>query len=189
MSDSADHKHEQALTPQEAARLLRELAEQLERGVLVLEQREVRLEHALVLEQSLKPEDQGLAYKLKLKYRPAGGPDSHPRPARQTMPASSQGEPSGRDFKELKRSLGRTFKEAKAALTTGGLPAPATARGLWDICRLLAAQAGAQDPGFMELERQAGLLLQAVEQGGAAGAGQAVLAMDRLKAACHAKKK
>ncbi|MBI4800224.1 MAG: hypothetical protein HY794_16155 [Desulfarculus sp.] len=189
MSDSADHKNEQALSPQEAARLLRELAEQLEKGVLTLENQEVRLEHALVLEQSLKPEDQGLAYKLKLKYRPAGGPASHPHPTRASVPASGQGEAPARDFKELKRSLGRPFKEAKAALAAGGLPAAGTARGLWDTCRLLAAQAGAQDPGFVELERQAGLLLRAVEQGDAAGAGQAVLAMERLKSACHAKKK
>ena len=196
MSDQADRKHELALTPREAARLLRDLADQLERGVVTLNQREVHLEHALVLEQSLKPEEDGLAYKLKLKYKPAASPATQPDQApggqeptpAQAAKAVEEGAPP-HSFKELKRALSGPFKEIKAALAQGGLPPAGLARGLWQTCQQLLAQTGGQDQGFVELEQQAGQLARAVEQGDMARAGQAVQAMGRIKSDCHARSK
>ena len=187
MSDEEQHKNKAALSPQEAAGLLRRLAEQLEKGVLLLDGQQVRMDHALVLEQALKAEEGGLSYRLKLKYKSAAEAASQaPAPPKAPSPAAGGQAPS---FKGLKKALSGPFKQIQATLAQGGLPAASLARGLLATCQelLTLPQAGGQ--GFQELAQQARLLLEAVEQGDAAQAGQATQAMGRLKSVCHAARK
>lgn len=181
MSDEEQHKNKATLSPQEAAGLLRRLAEQLEKGILLLDGQQVRMDHALVLEQALKAEEGGLSYRLKLKYKSAAEATSQA-----PSPAAGGQAPS---FKGLKKALSGPFKQIQATLAQGGLPAASLARGLLATCQelLTLPQAGGQ--GFQELAQQARLLLEAVEKGDAAQAGEATQAMGRLKSACHAARK
>ncbi|MFH1033676.1 MAG: GAK system XXXCH domain-containing protein [Pseudomonadota bacterium] len=189
MDDDLDSKNKAQLSPSEAAAMLRRLAEQLEQGFLLLEGRRVLVEHALILEQGVKTKDGGLSYKIKLKYKPvaqASGPPEQPALAGAPPAPSSTGGGAAPSFKALKKSLGRAFKQAQAAIKTGGLPTAELAGELLAICRQMPQTPQGGGQGFMELTQQGHLLLQAVEQSDATSAGQAVQAMARIKSSCHA---
>jgi XXXCH domain-containing protein len=189
MSDQGEHKNKSALSPREAADTLRQLAEQLERGTLVLDGQQVSMDHALVLEQSVKAEEGGLSYRLKLKYKTAathGGPEpTSPGAPMEPAPATG-GSGQAPSFKVMKKALGGLFKQIQAVVKQGGLPSAQLAQDLLELCGQLLdlPQGGGQ--GFHELRQQAQLLLQAVEKGDPALAGQAAQALGRIKSACHA---
>jgi XXXCH domain-containing protein len=188
MSEQAEHKNKSALSPREAAGLLRQLAEQLERGTLILDGQQVSMDHALVLEQSVKAEEGGLSYRLKLKYKPTaqhGGPEPA-APGAPAEPARATTGGQAPSFKAMKKALGGLFKQVQAAVNQGGLPSAQLAQDLLDLCGQLLnlPQGGGQ--GFQELEQQARLLVEAVTKADAALAGQAVQALGRIKSACHA---
>lgn len=183
-----EQKTEKALSPVEAAKFLRGLADKLEQGRMEFGDVLVELDADFTLKQSVKAKSDRLSFKIKLKYekalpvlgRPAGG--MHPLLERDDD--DDEPEPP-QSYKRLKKAMAKTFGQIGKALAGDALPAPALLQVFAAQSRQMVGFGGKGDEYYPAFLAETQALLAAAERGDAPQARLALAALNRRKKACH----
>jgi XXXCH domain-containing protein len=119
MSDREDTR-KLTLAPAEAARLLRELADQLEGGTLKVGADGAAPEDELKVKVSGKSKEGAASLALKLQWKYSAGPgEAVPDPGDGSTQQTACEIPS---YRSIKKGMGSTFKKIKSRLREGHLP-------------------------------------------------------------------
>lgn len=192
-----EQKMERLMSPAEAAGLLRSLAEKLEAGNLEFGHVSVELNDFFSVKQTVKTKSDRLCFKLKLKYEKSLHQIGALTPApthpllEKDLDEDEEEKPSGRPsgYKQLKKTMGRGFKQIGETLKLGNLPDPILVHSFHEQCQAMTTFPGKGEEHYQAFLEQAGLLLASVRQRDLTQAAAAYAALGAMKKACHAQYK
>jgi len=191
--DQGKAQKKDKFTPQEAAEYLRQLADDLEAGIIVLDEDELDINGEVKLKQSLKMKEDksSLKFKLKVTFVPPK-PESEATPAgvantasAAVVEASAAEDENLPSYKKLKKNMAKQFKEIRDALEAGSMPGEELAASFCENCRLMTIHPGKGDPYYPHFRSATQSFKFAVEAGDLEDAKAAVEELKQLKTDCH----
>jgi XXXCH domain-containing protein len=189
LSEEKKEKLKRVVSPEEAAALLRDLAEKLERGFFLMADSTFEIGSRLVFEQSLKLKPEKCSMKLKITASDAVSPTVSERSAGD-LTAVRQGGGDSRSFKELKRNMKKSFKLIKSALESGVLPSIGLVEGFCsDGEEMTAWKRSLDDPSYQAFSDRTKDLVSAVERGSRDDASAVVVDLESMEKICHGRKR
>lgn len=184
MSDHEKAKKSKPLTPEEAARLLRELADKLESGTLEVGDHGTVPAGNLKVKVSGKSKDGSASLSLKFQWKHAGaGKTEEPPPRKKKTKPGAAGIPS---YKSIKKRISSTFKLIRARLRAGCLPDAELARQFdEDAERMLHYPEKGEQAEIIAFRELSASFAAAVKAGDLDTAGKAAAALAAAEKSCH----
>ena len=185
MGDSKKRKFEMIVTMEEAAELLMQIARQMDQGALLIGETEVPLEGFRRLGVSLKHGEEGLRFKLKIKYLDGQSPGNDDEEDVEDEEDATL-TPERPRYKTLKKRMDSTFKAICASLDSGDLPDKDAVHSFVRDAGLMAAYADKKDDCWHpEVASGAEELASGFAEGDMERMQAAVRALRELKNFCH----
>ena len=183
MGSHGGNKKEQTLNPAEAAAMLRQLADQLEKGQVEMDEIAVETSGLVKIKQSVKAKDDKVSFKLKLKAEqiivPAASEEEPPDEG------GDESDPTTLAYKKLKKAMGKQFKAFKKLIETGGAPEASDLEAFAASCDAMITYEDKGDPGYPEFAQATAELRSAAAGGDPQAIAAAVQKLGELKTACH----
>jgi XXXCH domain-containing protein len=178
-----DSRKAKDLSPAEAARMLRELADELENGTLSVGDAGAVPAGKLRAKVSCKSKEDTASLSVKLQWRCAE-PGEVPVPSPKKK--SGTGTKDIPPYKSIKKSLASTFKKIRAQLREGELPDAELAELFDRDAELMFHYPGKGEPADIEaFHRIAAGFTAAVKAGDLEGAGREAAALAAAEKSCH----
>ncbi len=184
MSEREKAKKSKPLTPDEAARLLRELADKLESGTLEVGDEGAVPEGNLKVKVSGKSKDGSASLSLKLQWKSIDAGDTEePSPVKKKAKPGAAGIPS---YKSIKKRISSTFKQIRAQLRAGCLPDAELARLFdEDAERMLHYPKKGEKADIIAFREISATFAAAVKTGDRQAADKEMAALTAAEKSCH----
>ena len=170
------------LTPEEAARFLRDIASSLESGRVDLGNGGLDWDAIRKLKLKLRNSEGHVSLKAEVKPH-VDRPKREPHKSGQGVGSKARQRP----YKAVKKDMEKTFRGIQSALQQEGLPTPKEARDLHGQAREMLQQAGRDRDGcraFLELTEA---FVQAVQEEDRQRCRDLVRELERAEQKCHAR--
>jgi XXXCH domain-containing protein len=219
MSQSVSREKEIALTPAEAAELLRSLAGQLEAGGIEFGEVLVQTDGPVQIKQSIKTKSDEVSFKFKLKYETALNPDLDgalnklpkltPKAAEvaaeegdelieasEIQATKAMKRPSenraGKDkssFKSVKKDMSRSFKAIKKSLADVTMPSKEDIETFALDCEEMTTYPGKSEEHYQDFLHHVGDMKTAAQKGDHEALARAIAEIGAMKKTCHSSRK
>ncbi len=185
MLDTNNKKEEFYLSVKEAAEKLRILADELESGVITINQQKFSIAPDFQVKISQKTKGHILSFKLKFKLA-----NSLTETVDAEGGSTSSSEPDDENYKDLKKRMAKDFKAIKKSCMQGQvLPEPGLMERFCQDSKIMCSYPNKGEEFYETFLRQAGLLNEAFKASDLNALGAAVTALGQIRSDCHEKYK
>ncbi len=190
MSDSNKRKQEFSLSVKETAEKLRTLADELERGVVTVNDEKCSIATDTEVKISLKAKGDTFSSKLKFKLASSlSETEKVEGDVGEGEPVSSTG-PDVDDYKDLKKSMAKDFKAIKkSCIQEQALPESDLVERFYRDSKIMCTYPNKGEDFYETFLKQADSLYEAFKTSDLTVMGTAVAALGEIRKNCHEKHK
>ena len=190
MSDSNKRKQEFYLSVKETAEKLRTLADELERGVVTVNDEKCSIATDTEVKISLKAKGDTFSSKLKFKLAsPLSETEKVEGDVSEGEPVSSTG-PDVDDYKDLKKSMAKDFKAIKkSCIQEQALPESDLVERFYRDSKTMCTYPNKGEEFYETFLKQSGLFYEAFKASDLSAMSEAVAALGQIRSDCHDKHK
>ena len=185
MSDSNKQKQEIYLSVKETAEKLRTLADELDRGVVTINDEKCSIAADTEVKIGLKAK--GGTFSSKLKFKLA---NRLPEAAERTGEPAPSMEPGDEDYRDLKKCMAKDFKVIKkSCMVEKAIPQSELVERFYQDSKAMCTYANKGEEFYETFLKQAGLLYDACKNSDLKAMSSAVESLARSRSDCHEKHK